>query len=144
MEQDHRPRGRDPVQIPAHRLVGEVDGIVAPREQRCIGVLERALELDQARDQRGARAATRDPLAVRMPALVKTDIGQSPDHALGRVGVALDEAGHDHEVGEALVGGAVFSLEPGAADRQDRVAAHGNVGRRRRGCVLGQDAGGAV
>ena len=143
MHHPDRPFGRDAVEIgAAHAPRAEIDRVESPADDRLRRIGERLLGLAQAFDDRLDRGHARPDAAIRVHAVVIADVDVGPHRAFEQVAVALDQAGHQHLVGEARVepvrapAGEVVE----AAGAEDAAVAYRDVRRLGAGRVHREDA----
>ncbi len=127
----HRARGADPVQVGARAAArAEVDRVEAPAGHRPVagrqGLRGGAQRLHHGVERTRARHAP----AVRIVHVEPAAVGVAPQRAGHQVGVAFDQSGHQHLVGEALV---QRERPPAAqlvqaAHGQDAAVAHRHMG----------------
>ena len=145
MHHHDRPGDRDPVEVLSRELVvADMQGIEAPGEQRRFGVGHGGLGLAQPGDDGVDIGKPLDQLAFRRTAVERADIGRRPDHALHDMAVALDKAGQQDLVGEAVIDLGIDAAADlvQAADRDDAAVAHRDMGGGRPRRVHGQDLAG--
>ena len=84
-------------------VIGEVDRIETPRDQRARGIFELALVLGQTIEHRVDARTPCPQVALRVLAVEETDIRELP-HATGHdMGMCFDKSWHEYLVGERVV-----------------------------------------
>ena len=147
MHDEDRARGGDAVEIPGvHPASVEEQRVETPRQQRLVGVGQRALGLlHPADDLVDGRKPGVDHAVGRHP-IVEADVDLVPSAAFATVAVAFDQAGHDDLVREAVVD-LVRSPARELFERsgaEDPAVANRDVARNGTADVHGDDLAGGV